>query len=236
MAGLITEEYSGQELEALSVLPQYHRWILECFAPYLRGRAAEIGAGMGTMALQIRAHVDGLVAVEPAPNLLPILKQRLVGTDVDIIGATAEDYLRGAASRSLDTIVMINVLEHIEDDRSTLVQCRRVLCPGARLLLFVPALPQLFSDLDRKFGHFRRYRRRELEAKLHDADFTIDKIYYVDLLGAIAWWVVFRLLGRTEIAARGARIYDRYAIPLTRTMERFIPMFLGKNLVVVAQA
>jgi SAM-dependent methyltransferase len=236
MVGSMTDEYSGRELEVLSVLPQYHRWIVECLAPYLRGRAAEIGAGTGTMTTQIRPRVAHLTAVEPAPNLLPVLKQRLAGTDVEIVDATGEGYLRDAGSDSLDTIVMINVLEHIEDDRAVLGGCRRVLRPGAHLLLFVPASPMLFSDLDRSFGHFRRYRRQELAAKLRGAGLTVDEIYYVDLLGAVAWWLIFRILRRTQISLGGARIYDRFVVPVTRAIERAVPIAFGKNLIAIAHA
>jgi SAM-dependent methyltransferase len=236
MPSAIPEAYAGGELEALSLLPNYHGWIMAAFAPYLRGQAVEIGAGIGTMSLQIRKHVNRLTAVEPAKNLLPRLAERLAETDIGIAGASAEEFLRDAGTASLDSVVMINVLEHIEDDGRALAECRRALRPGSHLLLFVPALPALFSNLDRSFGHFRRYRRAELAGKLAAAGLAVDEVRYVDLLGAVAWWIVFRQLGQRHVSGAGARLYDRVVVPATRALERVLPVPFGKNLIAIAHA
>jgi SAM-dependent methyltransferase len=228
--------YEGRELEALTNLANYQDWILQGFALYLRGRVAELGAGIGTMTVLLRPLVDSLVAVEPATNLLSALAQRLAGIDVGIVTATASAYLQGTRPASLDAIVMINVLEHIGDDQDVLRACRRALSPGGHLLLFVPALPGLFSALDRRFGHFRRYRRTELEAGLLAADFSIARLAYMDLSGVPAWRAACRFLWATRIPVRSARAYDRFVVPLMRAVERIVRPPFGKSLIAAARA
>ena len=227
--------YEGRELEALADLSNYQDWILRSFAPYLKGWVVEIGAGIGTMTCLLRPMVDRLVAVEPAVNLLQPLGQRLAGTDIEIVSATAIAYLQSTPPASLDAIVMINVLEHIADDQEVLCACYRALSPGGHLLLFVPALPALFSALDRRFGHFRRYRRVDLKAKLLAAGFSIGSLAYFDLLGAPAWWLVYRIFRATRIPTGSARTYDRFVVPLTRAIERIVRPPFGKNLIVAAR-
>jgi len=228
--------YEGGELEALTGLLNYQDWILQSFAPYLRGRVVEIGAGIGTMTVLLRPLADSLVAVEPATNLLPALAKRLTGMNVEIVNATAGAYLQTMQPASLDAIVMINVLEHIADDQAALRACHRALSPGGHLLLFVPALPALYSALDRRFGHFRRYARREMQAGLLAAGFSIGRLTYMDLLGAPAWWAACRILGVTRIPLRGARAYDRFMVPLTRVVEHVVRPPFGKSLMAAARA
>jgi predicted TPR repeat methyltransferase len=188
------------------------------------------------MTLLLRPLVDSLVAVEPATNLLPTLAQRLVGSDVDLVVATASDYLKNAPAASLDALVMINVLEHIAEHQDTLRGCHRALARGGYLLLFVPALPTLFGSLDRQFGHHRRYRHAELRQDLVASGFSIVRLSYVDLAGVIAWYVAGRILGAASISAGSARAYDRLIVPLMRPIERFVRPPFGKNLMAVARA
>jgi SAM-dependent methyltransferase len=227
--------YEGRELEVLAKLSNYHDWIVEQFVPYLKGHAAEIGAGTGTMTLKLRPLVHTLVAVEPAANLLPLLRQRLSNADIEIAASTAEEFLHEAKSKSFDAIVMVNVLEHIEKDKDTLRECCRVLMPEGHLLLFVPAMPMLFSDLDHAFGHYRRYKRRQLADLLTEAGLTVVELRYFDLPGAIAWWLVYKVLGSIDVSSGGAELYDRLIVPLVRRVERLLPLAFGKNLVAVAR-
>ena len=130
---------------------------------------------------------------------------------------------------------MINVLEHIADDRAVLTECRRVLRPGCSLLLFVPAMPCLYAAIDRSLGHHRRYRLAELVAKVEESRFTVALAEYRDVIGALAWWLVHTVLGRTTFSPRLARLYDRIGVPLTRLFERLLPTRFGKNIILVAR-
>jgi len=228
--------YHGHDLEALSDLPNYHAWILEGFGPYLGGRTVEIGAGVGTIARKIAPLVGSLEVVEPADNLQALLAEVLAGSGIAIHHGSLEQWLAAAEPASRDSIVMVNVLEHVADDRGALTALRRALRPGGHLLLFVPALPGLFSPMDEVLGHHRRYTLAELTAKVVEAGFTVRTSGYRDLLGVAAWWLIHRVMGNTGFNRSAARFYDRVGVPLTRGIERRLGAPVGKNILLVARA
>jgi SAM-dependent methyltransferase len=124
----------------------------------------------------------------------------------------------------------------VADDREALVELRRVLRPGGHLLLFVPALPAVFSPMDEALGHHRRYTLAELRAKVVEAGFTVPSAGYRDLLGVAAWWLVHRVMGNTGFNRQAAKFYDRVGVPLTRGIERLMGAPIGKNILMVARA
>jgi SAM-dependent methyltransferase len=164
--------YKGHDLEALANLPRYYGWIIEKFKPWLFGRTMEIGAGIGTISTLIFNDIDDLILVEPSAHLTDYLPSSITNSkNVSIYNETLEQRLPKMADQSCDTIIMVNVLEHIEDDGAAIVALHRVLKPGGHLLLFVPALQFLYSALDREHGHFRRYHLAPLEYKLKSHGF-----------------------------------------------------------------
>src|SRR5262249_36598229 len=128
----------------------------------------------------------------------------------------------GAAAElpPFDSAVLINVLEHIEDDDGALRELSARLKPGGRLILWVPAFKLLYSDFDRKIGHYRRYRMPGLKAQLTRAGYDVGHIRYVNSIGALAWLVVARLLHRAPTGGLSVRIYDSYFVPVLKRCER----------------
>jgi SAM-dependent methyltransferase len=166
-----------------------------------------------------------------------LLHERFRGdAAVAVHESNIEDHVAAAAANSYDGAVLVNVLEHIADDAQALRELFRVLKPGGALLLFVPALPFLFSRLDSFLGHFRRYRRDGLARLVADAGFEIISARYLDLLGVVPWWVFNTLGGAVTFNPALVRLYDRFGVPLTRWIEHAIkaPPF-GKNVILVAR-
>jgi SAM-dependent methyltransferase len=227
--------YSGTELEALAGATNYYRWILRHFRPYLGKRTIEVGAGIGTFSelLLSETPLDHLIAVEPAHNLFPLLQDRLsrdprasfVHGDVDKVSVSA-----GA-----DSIIMVNVLEHVEDTRRLLKALSVRLNQDGHLLLLVPAGPRLFGSLDRVFGHHRRYTKTLLAASLAEVGFRICVLRYFNSVGALTWFVAGRLLKRTTIRRSDVMLYDRLVVPLVSKLEaRWAPP-CGQSLLAVAE-
>lgn len=229
--------YEGHDLEVLaSDMPRYYRWILEQFLPELRGLAVEYGAGIGTASRLILEHVERLDLVEPSPNLAHRLEAQFQAEPrVKVFAEPLETHVAGMADASMDSVVLVNVLEHVEEDGHALAEIRRALRPGGCLLLFVPALSWLMSDLDRLHGHFRRYHRRPLVAALSAAGFEIVRSRYMDLPGALAWWLLNTVGGSVSFNPRMVAFYDRFVVPVARVLEGLIAPPIGKNIVVVAR-
>lgn len=227
--------YEGSDLETLLVLRRYRQWILDELQPHVGGRAVEIGAGIGTYSPDLLQRALSLDLVEPSSSQHQRLLERFAGdVRAHVIQCSAEQWAASAEPGSYDSVVMINVLEHIEDDRAVLKGIHRALKPKGRLLIFVPALMVLYSKLDRLFGHYRRYHRAELLDKTKAAGFEMQRCRYFDLLGTVPWFLVNRLAGATRFSAGAARLYDAIGVPVTRALERVITPPFGKNLVLVA--
>lgn len=228
--------YEAWDLEALAGIPNYQAWILDGFRPYLRGRAVEIGAGTGTFSGCLLAHVERLELVEPALNLTGSLERAFAGNPaVTVIAGSAEDYLAKAAPQSRDCVVMINVLEHLADDRGAIGGLFRLLAPGGHLLVFVPALSWLFGAMDVALGHHRRYHKPALAGIVADAGFRVVEARYFDALGVLPWWLVHTLGARTRFSPGLSRLYDRLAVPFGRLVESVVTPPFGKNVLLVAE-
>ena len=228
--------YEGHDLEVLADLPNYYGWIIKKFRPYLKGRTMEIGTGIGTISKLIFDDVEELILVEPSAHLTKHLPPSISKSPkVSIFNETLEQRLPQMADHSCDTIIMVNVLEHIEDDGSAIEALHRVLKPGGHLLLFVPALQFLYSEVDRKHGHFRRYHLPPLAYKLNMHGFEIQDKRYFDLAGVLPWWLINTLGKKTDFNPAMATLYDRFFIPVTKFIERFISPPLGKNILIIAE-
>lgn len=229
--------YQGDDLDVLAtVMPRYYDWIFEHFMAYLRGVTVEYGAGIGTCSRLIRPHVDRLELVEPSRNLAERLERAFAGdSGVTVRPEKLESHLFALPDASVDTVVLVSVLEHVERDIEAIAEFTRVLRPGGHLLLFVPALSVLMSDLDRCHGHYRRYHRKQLVAALRGGGLVVERARYMDVPGALGWWLFNTLGGAMTFNARMVSFYDRFVVPPARLLEGLVPPPLGKNLVVVAR-
>ena len=225
-------QYPGRDLEAMSFAVNYHRWIIGELASYLGGSTAEVGAGVGSVSKLLLEHpIDRLVAYEPSKNLFPLLVDALRNEP----RATAiNDFFRADSSDQFDSIAYINVLEHVEDDAAEIAAAYRALKRGGHLLLFVPALMALYSELDRQIGHFRRYRRSALRRIVEHAGFSVVRCRYFDVVGIAPWYVNFVVL-KNAMTSRGVTLYDKLVVPVMRRIESSIPPPIGKNVLLVAR-
>ena len=230
-----TFAYVSTELQALAEAKNYYRWVIRQFAPFIGKRVIEVGAGIGTFAGSLLNHVavSELVLVEPSANLLPLLQRRFAKDPrVKIVPGYFQPI---AIPPGIDSIVLVNVLEHIAEDQAFLEDARAALIPGGTLLLLVPALPWLFGSLDQAFGHYRRYTKTALANKLHVVGFDIIHLAYVNLLGIAGWFLTGKVFGRTTLKSGYVRWYDRWVIPwLSRLEGRWEPP-CGQSLIVIAR-
>ena len=152
--------YFGRDLEAMSFAANYHEWILDEFRPFLGSKVAEVGAVTGSFTELIdNEEIDELVAFEPSVNMYPALEKNTNNK----IKVTAVNQFFGDAHKDyvahFNSIAYVNVLEHIENDQLELSFTHDALKEDGYLLIFVPALSVLYSDLDRKLGHYRLFRQ-----------------------------------------------------------------------------
>ncbi len=228
--------YDGQDLEALSDLPRYNQWILDHFSAHLRGRVIEVGAGIGNVSVRYVGQCASALLVEPAKNLHEKLVARTSSfPQVETACALLSEVDPALTAQPFDAAMMVNVLEHIDDDAAVLRNLFALLSPGGTLLLFVPALPALYGSLDALVHHCRRYTKSSLENVIKNAGFEVDSCRYFDALGMLPWLVAGKVLKQKAFDARGAKLYDRFGVPVTRAVERRLAPPLGKSLIAIAR-
>jgi SAM-dependent methyltransferase len=223
--------YPGAELDAMSEARNYNRWILDHFVPYLGQRVAEVGAGIGTISeLLLAQGVTQLVSYEPSKNMFPMLAEKLRHDDR---ARAVNDVLRpNDAADRFDSVIYVNVLEHIEDDRAELATAHAALKPNGHVMIFVPALSWLYSDFDRQIGHFRRYTKNGLKDLAKDVGFTTVKAHYFDLLGILPWYVMFVLLRKVPVRGN-VMLYDKLVVPPLKRIEGMVKPPIGKSVLFV---
>jgi SAM-dependent methyltransferase len=226
--------YSGSELEALSQGDNYYAWIRRMLGPRLRGRVVEVGAGRGTFSERLLAldTVNELILIEPDATMHADLERRF-GSDARV--TTHKGYFGNhELGGPVDAIVLVNVLEHIEDDAALVAAAWRELAPGGALLLFVPAGPWLFGSLDRAFEHFRRYERSGLTQLLTAGGMEVENIHYVNAPGMLAWFVAGRVVRVKTVSPGQMKLYDRLVIPLVSRLESILRPPCGQSLVAIS--
>ena len=210
------------------------QWLFDRLRPYLGLRVLDVGAGLGTFSELIAPRCDLVVALESDPVFAIALRDRFADSHrVRVVGGRGRHRRSPSLPGPFDSIVCLNVLEHIRDDTAALRRFHDLLAPGGRLLLLVPSHPILYGRADRELGHERRYSKRLLQRVLEQSGFTVEVARHVNPVGAAGWLVSGRLLRRTDIPSGPLRAYDR-AVPLLRALDR-VELPFGLSLWVVGR-
>ncbi len=233
--------YAGKDLEAMSFAVNYHRWILSIFEPYLGKRIVEVGAGTGSFSeLLLERRLESLSLVEPSTAMHQQLSRRMEELRPPVTVKTYNDVFENVAGQirstsQPDSIIYVNVLEHIADDVNELKVINDTLDAGGRLFIFVPALSWLHGSMDRQLGHFRRYTRTEIEKKCVAAGFRVIVSRYFDVMGVLPWWVKYKLLQSDQMEPGAVRFYDQRVVPVARMLESSVTPPIGKNVLLIAE-
>jgi SAM-dependent methyltransferase len=219
-----------ETLERMEEARRYNRWLLERCRPWLGRRVLDAGAGTGTFVELLAEDRELVVALEPDPELAGRLRERVAALpNVRVVAREAA----ALADDNVDSVVCFNVLEHIRDDAGALRALARALAPGGTLLLLVPAHPALFGSIDRALGHERRYRRGDLRRLLADAGFEVERLRFVNPLGALGWLLWSRLGRAGGVPERPLRLYNRL-VPVLRALDA-VELPFGLSLWAVAR-
>lgn len=221
-------------LGVLERAAKYNRWLYNMIEPYLGERILEVGAGMGNISRLMSGH-RLLVVTDEERNYLLYLEAAFGKFQNIFVHFFDLNQEPGVEIREFhfDTIVCMNVLEHIEDDLQALRRLRSLLVPGGRLVLLVPAMRRLYGSLDRFLGHHRRYEKPDLRGRLEQEGYRIHVLRYLNMIGALGWFVTARLLKRRTLSISGLRFFD-LLVPLLKLEEKVIPPF-GLSVLAVAE-
>jgi SAM-dependent methyltransferase len=226
--------YAGDELEVFALAANWKAYCRSRLKPHVRGDVLEIGAGIGgTTRFLHDGDQSSWLCVEPDAGLAAVL-ERTLGAEWP--GVTPEVLVGSIAdvpqARGFDTILYIDVLEHIPDDRAELALAAARLRPGGRLVVLSPAHNILFSEFDQAIGHFRRYNRGLLQA-LAPPGLGLLELYYLDAVGMILSLANRWVLRSPRPTFAQIRFWDRRLIPCSRLLDPLLGRRLGKTIVAV---
>ena len=222
-------EYTG--LDTLRVLEEAHHYNALLVDLILKNAASQktlidFGAGIGTFARLLTIKGFHVVCIEPDPFLREELSRS---------GLTALSDLDSLPDESTKFVFSLNVLEHIADDAGTLRAIHGKLERSGRLVIYVPAFKVLWSSLDDKVKHHRRYTRGGLKRLVRACGYDVRRCCYVDSLGFIAS-VLFKIFGNKqgELSSFAIRCYDRFLVPVSRVLDAVLFKYLfGKNVYII---
>ncbi|MGZ8766559.1 MAG: class I SAM-dependent methyltransferase [Acidimicrobiia bacterium] len=222
----------GSALDSLQDADNYADWIYDLCEPHLGTEVLEIGAGHGELTQRL---VPGrfVTATDLSERCVEELQSRYEGlANVEIRHA---DIAALGGDRLYDSVVLINVLEHFPDDLAALIALRARLKPGGRLIVFSPAFEGLYSDFDRRIGHYRRYRRSQLVTVADRAGLQLVEARYVNSVGAFAWWLFARRLRQMPTQGWSVKLYDRTVVPVLRRVETRRSPKVGQSVLLVGE-
>lgn len=226
------QQVQSDVLEGLATAVNHRRWFVELAIPYLGDHPIEVGSGLGDYALEWAPHFQRFTATEADPDRLLLLKERLDGhASIDV----RELLLPTEERASYTGAVSYNVLEHIEDHVGALRSMARLVRPGGRVVLIVPAFMFAMSPVDVATGHVRRYTRKSMRAAMTEAGLTIEKLKYANALGLIGYYMATSLFKLTPKEGPMVKFYDRFVLPVTKFAETLVRPPFGQSVFVVAR-
>lgn len=226
-------------LENLKSASSYNRWIFSQILPHLGREILEVGCGNGNFTELLAQQDSHLTAIDLNENFVEAAMNRLKGkSGIEILVADAtqmtwtgsQDVFTG---RSFDTIILLDVLEHIEADVQLLQHLSNGLRSGGKLIVKVPALAWLYSTMDQAVGHHRRYSQSTLVETFKQANCKAPIVWYFNAAGIPGWWLNGKLLQRTTPPAEQIGWFDR-VVPVLEAIESRVPMPIGLSLFAVA--
>lgn len=222
--------YVGNELELFATAVHWKNYFTSAVRPWVSGDVLEVGAGIGTNTPLLHGvHVRSWVCLEPDASLAE-QAERAVGRlpNYRVLVGTTETAELGR----FDSILYVDVLEHIEDDRGELERAAALLREGGSLVVLCPAHQRLFSEIDRAVGHFRRYDAKTLAA-VAPRDLQHEKSFYLDSVGMLASFANRALLKQGMPTPAQIGVWDRLMVPLSRVLDPCFGGRLGKTVVSV---
>jgi len=225
--------YPGSELPLFAHAKNFHRYYLDLFGEHVRGRVLEVGGGMGTLTgLLLDRGISGLTVCEPDPALAHELATRFA-SDVRVIRGTLEDV--PASLGLFDTVVYVDVLEHVEDDAGEIRLAAGRLAPGGSLVIGGPAHQWLYSPFDTVIGHHRRYDRRMVARLVAGCpDLRLHHFAYFDCLGVAVSLLNRWVVRRTTPTTRDIIVWDTRILPISRQLDPLLGHRVGKSFVAIA--
>lgn len=225
--------YAGSELELFARAKRWKTYLARQITPFVTGHVLEVGAGIGSnIDYLFNPQVQEWLALEPDPRLSSVIAERQRTGELPKICQILTGTLNDTEEKQFDTILYIDVLEHIEQDRAQVAQAASRLRPNGRLIILSPAHQFLFSPFDASIGHFRRYGAGQLE-QLRPPGCSTERLRMLDSTGFLLS-LANRLIMKSAMPTHSQiALWDRMFVRVSTVLDPVLGYRFGKSILVV---
>ena len=229
--------YPGEELELFEEAKNWKAYMSGMLQPYIRGKVLEVGAGMGeTTCYLFTSAVSQWTCLEPDPNLFALLEKKKRENKLPSNCQPKQGTIINLAETEIyDTIIYIDVLEHIKNDKEELDLATAHLSTGGRLLVVSPAYRLLYGPFDKAIGHYRRYGKKSLRAAARNPFLKEEKIFHLESAGISLLMLNTFFLRRKYPGKMHIRIWDSLFIPISKLLDKILFFRIGKSIIGIWQ-
>jgi SAM-dependent methyltransferase len=231
-----TAEYTIADQQRMAKARNYFAWQGRLVTRELGRRVLEVGCGLGNFTGMLLDREE-VVAVDFEPGCVELLRERYTehrNVEAFVCDLSSPEF-RDLARFRPDSCVCLNVLEHIEDDRTALESMASVVRPGGVIVLLVPAFQSLYGPIDRNLGHYRRYSRTAVAALARDTGLRVRKLHYSNIVGFFGWWMNSHFFKREAQSEGQIEVFDRYIVPVLSAAECVVRPPFGQSLLAVLE-
>ena len=228
-----TTGYTLRDQERMKAAQRYFAWQARLAGQELGPRVVEVGCGVGNFTRHLLDR-ELVAAIDVEAGCLSQLQLNLHGANLLVKQLdVADPAFVQFRELAVDSIVCLNVLEHVRDDLQALRNMSAVLPPGGKAVLIVPAFESLYGPIDKNLGHYRRYSKKGFSTLAAEAGFEVKRMRYMNSVGCIGWWINSKIFKRTEQSDQQIRIFDRFVVPPLAWVEGRLEPPFGQSLFVV---
>ena len=229
------DETGYQTLEVIATANKFNQWMFETIRPYCHGNILEIGSGIGNISGFFIQNGYSLTLSDADEQYIDQLKKTFGEINILSIDLVHEDFLKKYVQlfQAFDTVILLNVLEHIDNEGKAIENCRHLLKRDGSLVVLVPAYRFLFSKMDRALHHYRRYTAKKLFNLVSKKKFNVRKVFYFNAMGIFAW-IYGKFWGLTSVPSKEMKLFNK-VVPLAKFIDKILFQKAGLSVIMVAQ-
>lgn len=228
-----TKSTGYKTLEIISESDNFNYWIIKKIKKFIKGEVLELGSGIGNISKFLVEKFDKVTLSDYDSEYTNLLKKEFKNSvlkiDIGDINSVNEIFTK------FDTIILLNVLEHIENDEQVILNCKKILNYNGIIILQVPAFKSLYNSFDSELGHFKRYSKNDLIKLANTTNLIVEKIYYFNSVGIFGWFINGNILKRKIIPKKQMKLFDNL-IPFIKLCDFFLNRFLGLSIICVLKS
>jgi SAM-dependent methyltransferase len=225
-------------LELLSNSPSFNFWMYKQIKPYISGKVIEIGSGIGNISKYILDDFQTTLSDNNqtyCSYLLDKFKSHKNFNAIRLLDVTNKSDFIDSKSEKYDTVILLNVIEHIWNDQKALENLCTLLSENGKIIILTPANPWLFSKFDQQLGHYRRYTNASISKLVYESGLSLTNRFYFNFLGILGWFVFGKILKQEQIQQKPMQIFN-LLMPINKLIQPIAKYFSGLSIVAIVRS